>query len=579
MKYYSDYSSYNSNNSIITLNTYNNKVFFNKDNNEQIIKTNRNIFNDKVVIDNNNNVINVINRTSDKIIGILYCNSSTVYDINSKGNKSFLFKPLDRKYSEFIVSTSYKGKDKIYVLIEFLKWEVNNKLPIGNIVHIIGPLGILENEQQVLLYKYNLKHKQRVITKEQINYHKNLISNLQEEETIYNVFSIDPIGCLDIDDAFSFKKYVDFFVIGVHIADLGSFISNYNEYITQPSSIYLIDNVINMINRNYSNNIVSLLENNKRKSLSILFYYNYNYDLLKTSIKELVVNVVKNYNYDEADEIIVNNNKNIKINNDLIDLNHFSNKIFDNEIFDTHILVEKWMILSNNKIGELLYNYDKKNTILRTHNIKDEFIDYSKYNIPNNNKLKEHIKIKSFNSAIYNINTDNVNHYALNINYYTHFTSPIRRLVDLIIHLQLKQYINKMPLLEIDNKIIDNINDFNKRLKKLKFDLDKLKIIDIIQKKEFYETNCYIIGFNNNSINIYIEEFNCEYYISLFNYKLKSLIKTELFEDKIILNYENKNIEFKLFDTIKIRMSALLKEDFLNKKIKIKIIQPNIDFL
>ena len=580
MKYFDEYIK-TDNNNIITLQTYNSNVFFNENNKQQIIQTNRNICGDQVIVDQDNKVLDIFDRSKDKIVGILYCNKDTTYNINSKGNKSFLFKPLDRKYGEFIVSTSYKNKEKIYVVIQFLHWKIDAKLPTGNIINLIGPLGIIDNEQEALLYKYNLKQKNIKPVKENLEYHKKQISNIQNKNTQFNAFSIDPIGCLDIDDAFSIQKYVDFFQINVHIADLSTFITDYNMYLNKPSSIYLPDKVINMIDREYSNNIVSLLENTKRNALTAIFYFNYNFEIINIDFKECIINITKNYDYDNADYIIntLDFDKSFKTNIDLLNLHKFSQKIFNQQIDDTHKLVELWMIKANQEVGKKLYNYDKKNTLLRIHSLKDDVFDYTKYIIPENQLLNEHIKLKSYNSAKYVIDSDDINHYGLDIDYYTHFTSPIRRLSDLLIHIQLKCLINKMPLIDISQDTIDKINSFNKRLKSLKFDLDKLSIIQQIQEKQFHICEAYIIAFNKSSINIFIPEFKAEYYINLYNFKLKSLIDTEILDDKIILKYQNHKIELNLFDKLKVRLSALLKEDFLHRKLKIKIIEPCIEFL
>ena len=83
----------------------------------------------------------------------------------------------------------------------------------------------------------------------------------------------------------------------------------------------------------------------------------------------------------------------------------------------------------------------------------------------------------------------------------------------------------------------------------------------------------------SSSINIFIPEFKAEYYINLYNFKLKSLIDTEISDEKIILKYQNNKIQLNLFDELKVRLSTLLKEDFLYRKLKIKIIEPLIEFI
>ena len=63
--------------------------------------------------------------------------------------------------------------------------------------------------------------------------------------------------------------------------------------------------------------------------------------------------------------------------------------------------------------------------------------------VSNNNKLNEFIKLKTYSSAIYKKNISKPIHYGLNINLYTHFTSPIRRLCDIITHINIKNYLHK----------------------------------------------------------------------------------------------------------------------------------------
>ena len=95
------------------------------------------------------------------------------------------------------------------------------------------------------------------------------------------------------------------------------------------------------------------------------------------------------------------------------------------------------MVLTNHKIAETLYNYDKKNTILRTHNHTDN-IDINNNIKVNNLKLEEFLKLKTYQAAIYEKNVDTPCHYGLDLHLYTHFTSPIRRVSDIITHINIK---------------------------------------------------------------------------------------------------------------------------------------------
>ena len=191
-----------------------------------------------------------------------------------------------------------------------------------------------------------------------------------------------------------------------------------------------------MIPDNYSNNICSLRENSKKRCISLIYKYDKKGNLLETNLKLCNVYVEKNYDYDEIDNLL-------KIN----DENNFNKICKLLNCNDSHELVEKLMINSNKYIGELLYNYDKKNTILRIHNIKDDIINYKtkdsiklieNFSTLENKKLNDYLKFKNYESAYYEKNNKTPYHKGLDIEHYTHYTSPIRRFIDIVNHINIK---------------------------------------------------------------------------------------------------------------------------------------------
>ena len=147
--------------------------------------------------------INIKERMS-KIAGILYLNKNTKYGFNSKNMPYYVFKPLNKKYPKFLVASSIKNTTKNYIVISFHKWPEDSKYPYGKCEKIIGPIGNYENECEILLYKHNLVFPKFKIHKSNIIHHQQSNSNLQAYD--YQVFSIDPQGCKDIDDAISFHS-------------------------------------------------------------------------------------------------------------------------------------------------------------------------------------------------------------------------------------------------------------------------------------------------------------------------------------------------------------------------------------
>ena len=545
----------------------NNQYLF--DNN--IIENNRAIHKDIVYIQDNK-VINIKQRNITKIAGILYLNKNTKYGFNSKNMPYYVFKPLNKKYPKFLVASSIKNTSKNYIVISFNKWPTDSKYPYGKCEKIIGPIGNYENECEILLYKHNLVFPKFKIPKSNIIQHQQSNSNLQSYD--YQVFSIDPPRCKDIDDAISFHSYPYYIEIGVHITDVSYYINDFQHLLTHlGTSIYCLHKQINMIPDIYATDICSLLENTYRKCVSVIYRFSHNYELLDFDIKLTNVFITKNLSYDKAELYIKNKNPNYSY---LIDLWNFMNK-YDSSITDTHILIEKLMVLTNHKIAETLYNYDKKNTILRTHN-NTNVIDSvnnsntEKNNKLNDNKLQEFLKLKTYQSAIYEKNVDTPCHYGLDLHLYTHFTSPIRRLSDIITHINIKKYLEQEPLLEIQGNEIDHINEVNKLTKKLGFDYKIIELLYKFKKDTMYKCEAYIIDFNKDKLKIYIPEFNIEYKIKYYNDSLVNLYIILETDDYLEIIYEDKKKKYEKMEIINIEMYFVKDSDILDDKIKIKII-------
>ena len=191
-----------------------------KVNNNEIIN-NRAIHNDIVYIENNK-VVGIKTRNITKIAGILYLNKNTKYGFNSKHMPYYVFRPLNKKYPKFLVASSLKNQSKQYIVITFNKWPIDSKYPYGQCEQIIGSINDCKNIYEILLYKHNLIYPKFKISKSLIQEHQSrIIKNTQ-----YNVFTIDPVGCKDIDDAISFNMYDTYIEIGIHITDVSYYIND-----------------------------------------------------------------------------------------------------------------------------------------------------------------------------------------------------------------------------------------------------------------------------------------------------------------------------------------------------------------
>ena len=239
---------------------------------------------------------------------------------------------------------------------------------------------------------------------------------------------------------------------------------------------------------------------------------------------------------------------------------------YNNNITNTHELIEKIMILCNKIIAEKLFNYDNEKTILRTHK-NNEYCENN-----NNILLKDYLYKKNLNKAIYSYDNINTNHESLNLKYYTHFTSPIRRFIDIINHINIKKILNNEELIKIDDLLLEKVNNINTYIKKFENDL---KVIDFIynnnNNNKIYEG--YIIKIYINSILIYIPELKMEYKYEIINKKLNNLYKIKFINQKKIIIKDNNNniLLYKKNQKINIKFCIIENEIDIFKKLFVNI--------
>jgi len=599
-----------------------NGIFYFKEDTKNIVLNNRAIVGDLVYLyelddceEKTFKVVGIKERVLKKnvhIIGILYLDSKIKYN-NSNGKQLFLFKPTKKEYPNFYVTYNIKNICKnnlsnIYCIIEFKEWTIYQKLPHGIVIEKIGVLGDKETEYEHLRIYHGLRNKTLKIENHLKLKHNELLENLRNSIVDYEVFSIDPVGSKDIDDSFHFKKIENdttgelLYEIGIHIACPYYFFKDMIEEIMDiGTTIYMPHKIYNMLPTIYSENYVSLIEGEKRYALSLILNINENYELLNYIIKPVVVKNIRKDNYDNFEKTYYNNEflkRFVKV----------SSKFFNNSecIKNSHKLVELWMIFANKTVANHLLknNSDLKNIILRVHytteinKINYENINQDKNRIQDNNenqdeneiKLKEYLQLRIEKSAKYVLyNVDNKNgdndddelniykHSKLGNDYYTHFTSPIRRAIDLFIHAIL---INNKDLYEIPelNRIILHINNITKKSRKLDRNISRLNFLYSLKEKcNFIETIGYIIEFNQNkmSCNVYIPEYNLEERVYLVPHKFKSIVNFVIDENnlKCTIEYNDFKRELYINKVVNLKLWIFLMAENIFEKLRIEIIE------
>ncbi len=310
------------------------------------------------------------------------------------------------------------------------------------------------------------------------------------------IFTIDPEDAKDFDDAVSIENLSNGnYQVGIHIADVSHYVREgtaiYEEAIKRATSVYLVGKVIPMLPEKLSNSICSLVPNKDRLTYSVIVEMTPRSKIVSYEIHKSIINSKRRFTYDEVQEILDNKegelwdeiNQLNKIAQTLrqkrmskgsinffspevkfrLDKNGVPVEIKIKEVRDSHKLVEEFMLLANQIVAQHVQPKENKKTfpfVYRIHDLPDkekilEFARFVKtlgYHFdPNSaNKSKQfqmlldevvgkeeeavvnEVAIRSMAKAVYS--TKNIGHYGLGFKYYTHFTSPIRRFPDLIVH-------------------------------------------------------------------------------------------------------------------------------------------------
>lgn len=311
-------------------------------------------------------------------------------------------------------------------------------------------------------------------------------------------FTIDPADAKDFDDALSIKKIgKDEYEIGVHIADVSHFVKPGtaldDEGYTRATSVYLPDRVNPMLPEKISNELCSLRPNEDKYTFSVIFKINNKGKVKDYWIGKTFIHSDHRFNYDEVQEIIeanagkyaeeiqylnalAKNYRKERFKNGAINFSSTEVKfqldetgkpigIIVKESKEAHQLIEEFMLLANRTVAahvaKIKVNKKPIPFPYRIHDTPDEeklkpFAAFAKkfgYKFDMNNEAEvaasfnqllkdvhgkpeqhvlEQLGIRTMAKAIYT--SENIGHYGLGFEFYCHFTSPIRRYPDVMVH-------------------------------------------------------------------------------------------------------------------------------------------------
>jgi ribonuclease R len=405
------------------------------------------------------------------------------------------------------------------------------------------------------------------ITKEEVSKRRDMRKDL--------TFTIDPKDAKDFDDALSFMVLENGnYEIGVHIADVSHYVKENTileqEAYERATSVYLVDRVVPMLPEILSNNVCSLRPNEEKLTFSVVFKMDQKGNVLDSWYGRTVIYSDKRFAYEDAQEIIEGNDVAVEepIKEAILTLDTLAKKIrkirmsqgaisFDRtevrfnldedanpigvyvkESKDANKLIEEFMLLANRKVAEFI-GKKKKTFVYRIHDepnidklaLLQGIISKFGYKIDTNSRestsnslnqllsdvhgkaesnMIETLTIRSMSKAIYT--TDNIGHYGLAFDYYTHFTSPIRRYPDVMAHRLLQHYLDGGESVKVEKYEEQCKHSSEREFMASKAERDSIKYMQVkyMQDHQDQEFEGVISGVTEWGIYVEIIENKCE---------------------------------------------------------------------
>jgi ribonuclease R len=432
-------------------------------------------------------------------------------------------------------------------------------------------------------------------------------------------FTIDPVDAKDFDDALSMRKLDNGqWEVGIHIADVSYYVREGTpldkEALERGTSVYLVDRVIPMLPEKLSNNLCSLRPNEDKLAFSVVVVLDDEANVVQEWYGRTVINSQKRFAYEEAQEILEGAEG--PFSEELHTLNRLAYKLrerkfaegaisFETEEVkfkldengkplgvykkvrkDAHKLIEDFMLLANRKVAEFIF---KKNETMH-----DKPFVYRVHDKPNDEKLEAFARVaatfgyrvnttsekaiaQSLNRLLINVEgkpeqnmlqtlairsmakafytTTKSSHYGLAFDYYTHFTSPIRRYPDVIAHRLLAFYLSGGK--GVDQDYIEmqcqHSSEMEVRAAEAERASIKYKQVEYMQDKVGMEFDGLISGVTEWGIYVEMTENKCEGMVRI------SDLRDDYYnfdEDRFLIRGFNTGKTYQLGDAVRVKVAA-----------------------
>ncbi len=429
--------------------------------------------------------------------------------------------------------------------------------------------------------------------------------------------TIDPVDAKDFDDALSFRVLKEgWYEVGVHIADVSYYIEPDSaldkEAYRRATSVYLPDRVSPMLPERLSNELCSLRPKEDKYTFSAVFKINKEGHVKDHWIGRTVIHSDRRYAYEEVQEIIEGKSgdhmdeihvlnsiaKNLRQQRFKKGAINFSSQevrfkldehgkpigIVIKESKEAHQLIEEFMLLANRTVAEYVGGLKHKGEPVpfpyRVHDVPDEdklrvFTLFAgrfgvKFDLTTpsgisksfNEMLEtvrgnpeqhvlEQLGIRTMSKAIYT--TDNIGHYGLGFEHYCHFTSPIRRYPDVLVHRILQQCLDEQihPIKHLEAQC-RHCSDQERRAMETERAANKYKQVEFMQDHVGEEFDAVISGVATFGFWAETVEHKCEGMVSMTD--LNDLDNFVFNEGEYALIGRGTGLKFAMGDRVKVKV-------------------------
>ncbi|CAG8445580.1 7843_t:CDS:10 [Ambispora leptoticha] len=382
------------------------------------------------------------------------------------------------------------------------RWPITSLHPFGTLVTQIGEIGGIDVETEALLRDNNVSSDDfnENVTKCLPSMPWNIPDREFESRLDLRsnrIFTIDPLDTNDIDDAVSCTRLPDGkYEIGVHIADVSFFVKPNTaldrDARKRATSVYLVQKSVPMLPPLLSEQLCSLNPGVDRLAFSVIWKMNPDGKVLETYYGRTIIRPCTKLSYDHAQEVIEGKplNPNVKIYNDFpakeieADIKALARRLRENrfrrgalflnstklgfeldennepiechviEKKDANLLIEEFMLLANMSVAQKISSAFPEQALLRRHAAPierrlNDFVEHASRlgcEIDSSSAGALQRSFDTIEDGTYfctgTLDIAKYHHYALNTPLYTHFTSPIRRYADVLVHRMLESALN-----------------------------------------------------------------------------------------------------------------------------------------